>query len=145
MFQGKKILSLAITAVTLSTSNLILAQSSATGNNVGIEEIVVTSRKREESYVDVPVSVTVFTETEVESAGIQTPADFIALTPNVTLVQVQNAGNSFVTARGISQNRNTEMSVAVLMDGVLMVNPAQFNQELFDIQQIVYPVSPSWT
>jgi len=54
----------------------------------------------------------------------------------VTLVQTQNAGNSFVTARGISQNRNTEMSVAVLMDGVLMVNPAQFNQELFDIQQI---------
>ena len=135
MFNGKKILSLAITAATLSTINLALAQSN-TSENIGIEEIVVTSRKREESYVDVPVSVTVFTETEVESAGIETPADFIALTPNVTLVQVQNAGNSFVTARGISQNRNTEMSVAVLMDGVLMVNPAQFNQELFDIQQI---------
>ncbi|MDG1851833.1 MAG: TonB-dependent receptor, partial [Gammaproteobacteria bacterium] len=87
MFHGKKTLSLAITVATLSTGNLALAQS-GDSENIGIEEIVVTSRKREESYVDVPVSVTVFTETEVESAGIETPADFIALTPNVTLVQV---------------------------------------------------------
>ncbi len=101
-----------------------------------LEEIVVTARKRDELYVDVPVTTTVFTSAEIEAAGIQKPADFIALTPNVTLVQTQNQGNSFVTARGISQNRNTEMSVAVLMDGVLMVNPAQFNQELFDVEQI---------
>jgi len=133
MHTRKSILATAIAAATITPSTQILAQP---GSDSVIEEIVVTSRKREESYVDVPVAVTVFTENEVEAAGIETPADFIALTPNVTLVQVQNAGNSFVTARGISQNRNTEMSVAVLMDGVLMVNPAQFNQELFDIQQI---------
>lgn len=101
-----------------------------------IEEVTITARKRDEAFVDAPITVTVFTAEKIEAAGIETPADFIALTPNVTLVQTQNAGNSFVTARGISQNRNTEMSVAVLMDGVLMVNPAQFNQELFDIQQI---------
>jgi iron complex outermembrane receptor protein len=129
----KTLLSVAVAAAVISPVTSVLAQSAGEG---AIEEIVVTSRKRDELYVDVPVTVTVFTESEIEAAGIETPADFIALTPNVTLVQVQNAGNSFVTARGISQNRNTEMSVAVLMDGVLMVNPAQFNQELFDIQQI---------
>jgi iron complex outermembrane receptor protein len=101
-----------------------------------LEEIVVTSRRRVEALQDVPVSVTVFTADDIESAGIETPHDFIALTPNVTIVQVQNAGNSFVTIRGISQNRNTEPSVATLIDGVLMSNPAQFNQELFDIEQI---------
>jgi len=129
----KTLLSAAVGASIISPVELVSAQ---TGGATGIEEIVVTSRKRDESYVDVPVTVTVFTEDEIEAAGIESPADFIALTPNVTLVQVQNAGNSFVTARGISQNRNTEMSVAVLMDGVLMVNPGQFNQSLFDIQQI---------
>ena len=129
----KSVLAAAVAAAAFTPSSPLLAQP---GSEQAIEEIVVTSRKRDESYVDVPVTVTVFTEDEVQSAGIETPADFIALTPNVTLVQVQNVGNSFVTARGISQNRNTEMSVAVLMDGVLMVNPAQFNQELFDIQQI---------
>ena len=131
MIIRKTVLSAAVAAATIFTGVSVYSQESDL-----IEEIVVTSRKRDESYVDVPGAVTVFTANEIEAAGIENPADYIALTPNVTLVQVQNAGNSFITARGISQNRNTEMSVAVLMDGVLMVNPAQFNQELFDIEQV---------
>ena len=54
----------------------------------------------------------------------------------MTLVETQNAGNAFVVIRGISQARNSEPSVAVQVDGVLKTNPAEFNQELFDIQQI---------
>jgi iron complex outermembrane recepter protein len=101
-----------------------------------LEEIVVTARKRDESFRDVPVTINVFTEAQIESAGIQKPADFIALVPNMTLVETQNAGNAFVVLRGISQARNSEPSVAVLVDGVLETNPAEFNQELFDIKQI---------
>ena len=54
----------------------------------------------------------------------------------MTLVETQNAGNAFVVVRGISQARNSEPSVAVLIDGVLETNPAEFNQELYDIEQI---------
>ena len=72
----------------------------------------------------------------IEAAGIDRPADFIARVPNMTLVETQNAGNAFVVIRGISQARNSEPSVAVLVDGVLETNPAEFNQELFDIEQI---------
>jgi iron complex outermembrane receptor protein len=101
-----------------------------------MEEIVVTARKRDESFRDVPVAISVFTDAAIKSAGIQKPGDFIALVPNMTLVETQNAGNAFVVVRGISQARNSEPSVAVLVDGVLETNPAEFNQELFDIQQI---------
>src|SRR5690606_22374975 len=91
---------------------------------------------RDESLLDVPVAVNVFTEEDIERAGIGRPQDFIALTPNMTMVQTQNQGTSFVTVRGISQARNSEPSVAVLIDGVLMANPSQFNQELIDIESI---------
>ena len=101
-----------------------------------IEEVVVTARKRAETLEESPVSVRAFTATEIQSAGIETPRDFIALTPNVTLVETQNAGNAFINVRGVSQARNSEMSVAVLVDGVLMPNPAQFTQQLIDVQQI---------
>ncbi len=101
-----------------------------------LEEVVVTARKRDESLTDIPVSLRAFTEEDIRSAGIETPQDFINLTPNVTLVQTQNAGNSFINIRGVSQARNSEMSAAVLIDGVLMPNPAQFNQLLFDVEQI---------
>src|SRR5690606_10790497 len=93
-------------------------------------------RRRAESIQDVPVTITVFDEAAIEAAGIQRPQDFISLTPNVTLVETQNQGTSFITIRGISQARNSEPSVAVLVDDVLMSNPAQFTQELFDVQQI---------
>lgn len=100
------------------------------------EEIIVTARLRAESYIETPAAITAFTATEIEAAGIETPHDFIALTPNMTVVQTQNPGNSFITIRGVSQARNSDMPVAVVVDGVLMTNPAQFNQQLFDIQQI---------
>lgn len=101
-----------------------------------LEEIIVTARMRAESYVETPASIKAFTAAEIESAGIERPHDFIALTPNVTIVQTQNPGNSFITIRGVSQARNSDMPVAVVVDGVLMSNPAQFNQQLFDIEQI---------
>jgi iron complex outermembrane receptor protein len=101
-----------------------------------LDEIVVTARKRDEALLDVPVVVSAYNAQEIASAGILRPQDFIALTPNMTMVQTQNQGTSFIVVRGISQARNSEPSVAVLIDGVLMANPSQFNQELFDIESI---------
>lgn len=101
-----------------------------------VEQITVTARRREETVQDIPAAVSAFTETEIESAGITSARDFIALTPNVTLVETQNAGNAFVVIRGISQARNSEPSVAVIIDGFQQTNPAQFSQELVEIQQI---------
>src|SRR3984957_19272588 len=101
-----------------------------------LEEVVVTARKREETLINVPVTEDAFTEQTIRSAGIESPRDFVALVPNMTMVEVQNVGNSFITIRGISQARNSEPSVAVLVDGVLEPNPYEFNQELNDITQI---------
>ncbi|HET7757867.1 MAG TPA: TonB-dependent receptor plug domain-containing protein, partial [Steroidobacteraceae bacterium] len=101
-----------------------------------LEEVVVTARKREETLINAPVTENAFTQQTIESAGIETPRDFVAMVPNMTLVEVQNVGNSFITIRGISQARNSEPSVAVLVDGVLETNPYEFDQELTDIREI---------
>lgn len=99
-------------------------------------DIVVTALRRNESLQDVPAAITAFTADTIETAGIDRPIDFVNLTSNVNLVETQNAGNAFIVIRGITQARNSEPSVAVIVDGVQQVNPAQFNQELFDIEQI---------
>jgi iron complex outermembrane recepter protein len=122
--------------ILLSVGAPAQAQSQAPAATVELEEVVVTARKRDEALLDVPVAINAFSEEDIESAGIVRPQDFIALTPNMTMVQTQNQGTSFITVRGISQARNSEPSVAVLIDGVLMANPSQFNQELFDISSI---------
>src|SRR5688572_28409556 len=102
----------------------------------GGNTIVVTGLRRADELQNTPASITAFTEDTIENARITRPADFVNLTPNVTLVETQNAGNAFIVIRGITQARNSEPSVAVVIDGVQQVNPAQFNQDLFDIQQI---------
>ena len=96
----------------------------------------MTARKRAENYHDVPITVNVFTQQTIQAAGIESPRDFVHMVPNMTLVEVQNVGNSFITIRGISQARNSEPSVAVLVDGVLETNRYEFDQELYDIQDI---------
>jgi iron complex outermembrane receptor protein len=99
-------------------------------------QIVVTGLRRSDTLQDTPAAITAFGAQEIANAGIQKPADFINLTSNVNLVEVQNVGTSFVVIRGITQARNSEPSVAVVIDGVQQVNPSQFNQDLYDIQQI---------
>ncbi len=101
-----------------------------------LEEVVVTARKREESLQEVPIAITAFTESTIERAGIERPQDFISLTPNVTIVDTANAGDTQVTIRGITSTRDAEGTFAYVVDGVLVTNPNGFNQELFDIQQI---------
>jgi iron complex outermembrane receptor protein len=101
-----------------------------------LEEIVVVSRMRSESLLSVPVAVNAFTAKMIADAGINRPNDFIALSPNVTLSESQDAGTSFLTIRGISQVRNGEPSVALIIDGVAQASPSVITQELFDIDHI---------
>jgi iron complex outermembrane receptor protein len=115
---------------------LVSAAPAFAQDNGGIEEVVVTARQRSEDIQKVPAQVTAFTAGDIEAKGITTPSDFLDSVPNVSFVATQNAGTSFVVIRGISQARNSEPSAAIVVDGVPMTQPAAFNQELLDIQQI---------
>ena len=107
------------------------------GEPVGaIEEIVVTARKRSESIQEAPVAVTAFNAQAIEDAGIRETTDFIQLTSNVSLAESQSISTSFLTIRGLTQVRNGELPVAVVVDGVLLFNNRQFVGQLFDVEQI---------
>ena len=123
-------------AITMMGVGAAVAALPVLAQTTELEEVVVTARKRQESFKDVPITENVITSQTIQDAGIQSTRDYVAMIPNMTLVETQNAGNSFITIRGISQARNSEPSVAVLVDGVLESNPYEFDQELFDIQQI---------
>ena len=110
--------------------------SAASVAEIAIEEVVVSARKRAENLQEVPIAVTAFTESQIESAGIQRPADFIGLMPNVTMVDSANVGDTQVSIRGIVSTRDAESTFAYVVDGVLVTNPNGFNEELMDVSQI---------
>ena len=111
---------------------------SAQSNNdeVGLEEIIVTARRRDETIQDAPYAVTAFTASTIRDAQIDRVEDFVALTSNVTLATSQGIGTSFLSIRGLTQVRNGEAPVATIIDGVLQFSGIQFRQELFDISSI---------
>ena len=126
-------LMLAAGQVSAQTAPANAAAAQTTGT---VGEVVVTARQRREDIQKVPAQVTAFTSKTIEAKGINNPADFLDAVPNVTFVATQNAGTSFIVIRGIAQARNSEPSVAVVVDGVPMTQPAEFNQALVDVQQI---------
>jgi len=110
--------------------------TSASVAEMAIEEVVVSARKRAENLQEVPIAVTAFTESQIESAGIQRPGDIISLMPNVTMVDSANVGDTQVSIRGIVSTRDAESTFAYVVDGVLVTNPNGFNEELLDVSQI---------
>ncbi|MGH8170403.1 MAG: TonB-dependent receptor, partial [Steroidobacteraceae bacterium] len=124
-----------LAALTTALSQLIAVPAGAQ-TVANLQEVIVTARKRPELFRNLPMTASVFTPQTIQSANITSPRDFIAMVPNMTLVQTQNVGNAFVTIRGISQARNSEPSVAVIVDGVEETDPEEFAQELYGVQQI---------
>ena len=127
----------AIAASSVLTPGVLSAQESSIDNGeFVIEEVIVTARRRSESLLDVPGSVTALTSRILESAGVSRAEDFIALTPGVSMVNAAEVGDTQVNIRGINGTRDAESSFAYLIDGILYTNPAAFNREYTNLQQI---------
>ncbi len=127
VFTGSGVLSLLGAAAAAQTSS---TQTAA------VEEIVVTARQVSERLQDAPASITAFTAATLERAGVERAADFIAMTPGVSLVQTSEVGDAQINIRGINGARDAENSVAYVVDGILMTNPGAVNREYSNLEQI---------
>lgn len=99
-------------------------------------EILVTGRGRSESLLKAPIADTAFSHQAIADANLKQTGDALSLVPNVSFTKSDNSGTAFITIRGISQVRNGESPVAVVVDGVQQVTARQFTQDLYDIDQM---------
>ena len=90
----------------------------------GVEEIIVTSRLREESIQEVPIAVTAFNQEAIAALAPSTLRDFDGLTPNVFIgmnTAGPSAGAIFIRGLGYADIEKTQTSnVGVVVDGVSM-------------------------
>ena len=89
-----------------------------------IEEIVVTSRKVEESSQAVPIAMTAISE-ELASSTIRDLSDLNGFAPNVQIDENGGrSGGAVITIRGISPTRSDDNSfdapIGVMIDGIYM-------------------------
>ena len=93
----------------------------AQGTGAVLEEVVVTARKREETLVDVPMSVDVFSGAQLEFSGIENTIDLIGTVPGLSLSgDVISPGKDFdyMVMRGVGANTGGDPAVPVFINGV---------------------------
>ena len=105
-----------------------------------IEEIVVTSRRRQESQQDVPLSVTAFAGEQIERLKPQTLRDFDGLAPNV-YIGMNTAGPSasalYIRGIGYADIEKTQSpQVGVIVDGIQMGSSTGQLIDVFDVESI---------
>ncbi len=67
-----------------------------------LEEVIVTAQKRKERLMDVPLSVSAFTNKAMEDTGSNQLSDFLANAPGVGIIDSQNGQGNTIEIRGIS-------------------------------------------
>jgi len=112
------------------------AQPAAQSQGSGLQDIVVTARRREESAQNVPVSVTAFSRDDLQRRNLTSLEDVAATAPQLTIARAQTGSGSQITLRGIGSNPGSigiEQSVAVVVDSVYYGQGRTINEGFFDL------------
>ena len=129
-----------VTAVAATVAGLIAsagvsAQNAAGADDLALEEIVVTARKREESLQDVPLTVTAVSATQIAELGIKDSRDLALFTPGFSNVTSFGRNSSErPTIRGQS-NILGAANAAYFVDGVYISGSAS-NTETANLERI---------
>jgi iron complex outermembrane receptor protein len=105
----------------------------------GLEDIVVTARKRSESLQDIPVAVTAFSPAQIARQDISNIERIAASTPNLTVGRATTGSGAQITLRGIGTPASAlgiESSTAVIVDGIYYANGRILNEGFFDLARI---------
>lgn len=82
-----------------------------------IEEVVVTTRKREENLQDIPIAVSAITSEQIQRQGISDLQGIVQNEPSVQFDQAFGPSDNRITIRGLSNTRGRS-NVAFLVDGI---------------------------
>lgn len=129
-----------------------VAESNTVDSDVYIEEIIVTAQRRERPLQDVPISITVFENSDIEALKLTNIAGVASYTPNLVWDQsFLGAGNfSAVFIRGIGQSgsffeSSADPAVGVYLDGVYIGRAIGSVLGVHDVDQIEVLRGPQGT
>lgn len=114
-----------------------------------LDEIVVTSRRREETSQNVPIPISVVSGALIEQAGAFNVNRVKELIPSVQLYS-SNPRNTGINIRGIGSpfgltNDGLDPGVGFYVDGVYFARPAAATLDFIDIEQIEVLRGPQGT
>jgi len=118
----------------------------------GLEEIVVTARKRKEKLQDTPISISAYSAERLEAQGVSQTTQLQDFTPNLVFQNTpSNSGvgsSAAVFIRGIGQKDfapTTDPGVGIYVDGVYLARTVGAVFDMIDIDRVEVLRGPQGT
>jgi outer membrane receptor protein involved in Fe transport len=137
---------LSVSAVSLTLSVLPAHAQSNSSSSGGIEEIVVTSERREEALSKVPQSVSAFTNAKMDQLDIKNFSDLVAYTPGVTF----DADTNNISIRGVNSSAGDATTGIYIDDTPIQIRTLGFGSAnalpaVFDLERVEVLRGPQGT
>lgn len=119
----------------------------AADNAVRLDAVTVTAERKSEHIEKVPIAVSAFTGQDLDDKKIETGADLVKSTPNVSFTKTNFASYNF-QIRGIGTQAlsvTTDPAVAVSFNDTPLIRNRLFEQEYFDVDNVEVLRGPQGT
>jgi len=123
------------------------ATTDATDGHAGLDEVVVTARRRAENAQEVPIPITALSGAALDQSGLYRLEDLNERLPSLN-AQFGNPRQTSIAVRGLGNNPandGLESSVGVYLDDVYLGRPGMANQDLVDLDQVSLLRGPQGT
>ncbi|MEP1447272.1 MAG: TonB-dependent receptor [Paraglaciecola sp.] len=114
-------------------------------DSLGIEKIQVTAQKRTQSIQEVPISLIVMSDSDIEKAAANTLSDLNFAIPGLSISGDSQGGVSIRGVSGFARNVGSEGRAGIYTDEVYVGRSAGVDQNLFDIERVEVLKGPQGT
>jgi iron complex outermembrane receptor protein len=150
-FHKRKLQRIVLAAALSSTSTIAFAQTESPADQppeANDNVIIVTAQKREQSTLDVGISVTVAGAEAIRERNIEAASELVSFTPNVSVKEQTPGLVPVVTIRGIGLNdfsSTNNPATGVYVDEVSLSSLALLSADLFDLERLEVLKGPQGT
>jgi iron complex outermembrane receptor protein len=135
-------------ATALFTGSLGAPAWAQSSSSAVLEEVVVYAQKREQSMLEVPISVASYNAQALDRAQVRDVGDLQQMDPSLSVNASSGGSETIFAIRGIGtagNNTGLEQSVGVFIDGVYRGRPGSALSDYVDIEGIEVLKGPQGT
>ena len=157
VFVRKSLAAVALVGLIASAPDIAQGAADEAAASNGLEEVVVTATRRAERLQDVPISISSFSQAQLDAQGLKNIDDLTRLTPGITFSRTgvgsstnYNDENSDISIRGIDSAAGTSTTGIYIDDTPVQSRHIGFGAynvfpELFDIDRVEVLRGPQGT
>lgn len=147
----QKYLFLGASALSMACPTVAFAQSEEPAANTRSDpnEIIVSATRRDESLLEVPLSIAAYSQEKLDEKGILDISALARITPGLTVSENGFSGNKFIAIRGLSSSVGATMTGLYFDDTPIQVRnlvlQTNFYPALYDLERVEVLRGPQGT